>query len=420
LGLFFYNTFLLLYHFGIKVIAFKSPKAKNWLAGRLNYFQKLQNWKASLTQNDKIIWVHCASLGEFEQGRPLIESIKKNRPATKILLTFFSPSGYEVRKNYSKADAVFYLPLDGKKNAKQFIDIVKPSFVIWVKYEYWYYYLTMLQAKNIPLFLVSAKFRDSQSFFKWYGNLYRKILQTFTHIFIQNDETSLELLHSIGITNVTTVGDTRFDRVAEIIQTKNILPKEITNFCTNQKVIVAGSTWQEDEELLVHYANVHPSIKFIIAPHDVDTDRIAEVKNIFKSATTFTELQAGKNATQVLIIDNIGMLSLLYKIANITYVGGGFNSSGIHNILEAAAYGKPVIFGPIYEKFAEAVDLVNLGGAFSVDTSIALEAMLDKLFADTALMNEATAASETYVKDMQGATQKIMQYFYENRLLTKL
>jgi 3-deoxy-D-manno-octulosonic-acid transferase len=420
LGLFFYNTFLLLYHFGIKAIAFRSVKAKNWLAGRQNYFQKLQNWKATLTQNDKIIWVHCASLGEFEQGRPLIESIKNNHPTVKILLTFFSPSGYEVRKNYNQADAIFYLPLDGKKNAKHFIDIVQPSFVIWVKYEYWYYYLTTLKAKNIPLFLVSAKFRETQPFFKWYGNLYRKILQTFTHIFIQNDETSLALLNTINVANVTTVGDTRFDRVAEIIQTKNVLPKEILDFCTNQKVIVAGSTWEEDEELLVHYANVHPTIKFIIAPHDVDPDRIAEVKNIFKSATTFTALLQGEKVSQVLIIDNIGMLSLLYKIANITYVGGGFNSSGIHNILEAAAYGKPVVFGPIYEKFAEAVDLVNLGGAFSVDTSIALEALLDKLFADTALMNEASAASENYVKNMQGATQKIMQYFYENRLLTKL
>jgi 3-deoxy-D-manno-octulosonic-acid transferase len=419
LGLFFYNTFLFLYHFGIKAIAFRSPKAKNWLAGRQNYFQKLQAWKATLTPTDKVIWVHCASLGEFEQGRPLIESIKKNHPTIKILLTFFSPSGYEIRKNYNQADAVFYLPLDSKKNAIHFIEIIQPSFVIWVKYEYWYYYLTTLQAKNIPLFLVSAKFRESQPFFKWYGNLYRKILKTFTHIFIQNDETSLELLHTINVTNVTKAGDTRFDRVAEIIQTKNILPKEITDFCVGQKIIVAGSTWQEDEELLVHYANVHPTIKFIIAPHDVDVDRISEVKKIFKTATTLTALQQGEKATQVLIIDNIGMLSQLYKIANITYVGGGFNSSGIHNILEAAAYGKPVIFGPIYEKFAEAVDLVNLGGAFSVDTSIALEALLDKLFADNALHTSACTASGNYVKTMQGATQKIMRYFYENRLLTK-
>jgi 3-deoxy-D-manno-octulosonic-acid transferase len=391
-----------------------------WLSGRQNYFQNLQNWKASLSQNDKIIWMHCASLGEFEQGRPIIEAIKKNNPDTKILLTFFSPSGYEVRKNYNQADAVFYLPMDGKKNANQFIDLVKPSFVIWVKYEYWYYYLTTLKAKNIPLFLVSAKFRESQPFFKWYGKLYIKILKTFTHIFIQNDETSLTLLKSINIENVTTVGDTRFDRVAEITSAKNVLPQEIMQFCKTEKVIVAGSTWEEDEELLVHYANVHPTIKFIIAPHDVDVERISEVKNIFKSAITFTELQAGKTANQVLIIDNIGMLALLYSIANITYIGGGFNSSGIHNVLEAAAYGKPVVFGPIYEKFAEAVDLVDLGGAFSVDTSLGLEALLDKLFADLVLKNSISAINETYVKNMQGATQKIMQYFYENRLLTKL
>ena len=412
--------FLLLYHFGIKVIAFKSPKAKLWLAGRQNYYQKLQNWKATLQQNDKIIWVHCASLGEFEQGRPLIEYIKKNHAEIKILLTFFSPSGYEVRKNYSQADAVFYLPLDSKKNANQFIEIVQPNFVIWVKYEYWYYYLTTLKAKNIPVFLVSAKFRESQPFFKWYGKLYIKILQSFTHIFLQNDETSLELLQQINIKNVTAVGDTRFDRVAEIIHTKNNLPAAIVQFCRNQKVIVAGSTWQEDEELLVHYANVHPTIKFIIAPHDVDVERIAEVKNVFKTATTLSEMLQGKAATQVLIIDNIGMLASLYKIADITFIGGGFNSSGIHNVLEAAAYGKPVIFGPIYEKFAEAVDLVTLGGAYSVDTSIALEALLDKLFNDTVLLQNAGAISENYVKNMQGATNKIMQYFYENRLFTKL
>ncbi len=391
-----------------------------WLAGRQNYFQNLQNWKASLNQNDKIIWMHCASLGEFEQGRPIIEAIKKSHPAIKILLTFFSPSGYEVRKNYNQADAVFYLPMDGKKNAKQFIDIVQPSFVLWVKYEYWYYYLTTLKTKNIPLFLVSAKFRASQLFFKWYGNLYVQILNSFTHIFLQNDENSLVLLKNINVLNATIVGDTRFDRVAQIINTKNILPEEIANFCANQKVIVAGSTWQEDEELLVHYANVHPSIKFIIAPHDVDVERIAEVKTVFKSAITLSELKQGKSANQVLIIDNIGMLSALYKIANITFVGGGFNSSGIHNVLEAAAYGKPVIFGPIYEKFAEAVDLVNLGGAFSIDTSIALEALLDRLFNDIALLNEASNVSEKYVKNMQGATQQIMKYFYENRLLTKL
>lgn len=391
-----------------------------WLVGRENIFQNLANWRASIGQKDIIIWVHCASLGEFEQGRPLIESIKKNNPTTKILLTFFSPSGYEIRKNYNQADAVFYLPIDSEKNAKQFIEIVQPSFVIWVKYEYWYYYLTALKQKNIPLFLVSAKFRPSQPFFKWYGSLYVKILKTFTHIFLQNDETSLQLLKNIGIENTTSVGDTRFDRVAEIIHTKNILPKEIVQFCANQKVIVAGSTWEEDEELLVHYANIHPSIKFIIAPHDVDAERIVEVKNIFKSATTLTELQQGKIANQVLIINNIGMLSSLYKIADIAFVGGGFNSSGIHNILEAAAYSKPIVFGPIYEKFAEAVDLVDLGGAFSVNTSIALEALLDKLFDDKNLIQTASSNSGNYVHSMLGATQKIIDYFYENRLLTKL
>ena len=305
-----------------------------------------------------------------------------------------------------------------KKNANDFIEIIKPNFAIWVKYEYWYHYLTTLKAKSIPLFLVSAKFRDSQPFFKWYGDLWIKILHSFTHIFLQNDENSKNLLASINVQNVTLAGDTRFDRVVEIANQENKLPEEIINFCTNEKVIVAGSTWEEDEELLVHYANVHPHIKFIIAPHDIDAERISEVKKVFKNAVTFSQLMNGQKANQILIIDNIGMLAQLYKLANIAYIGGGFNDSGIHNILEAAVYGKPIVFGPSYEKFAEATALVDRGGAFSIDNALALEALLDKLISDNALLENASLISKNYVLEMQGATKIFVKYLYENRLLT--
>ena len=404
---------------GINLISWRSPKAKLWLDGRKDIFTKLKSWKNSLQTNDKIIWMHCASLGEFEQGRPIIEAIKKDYPNYKILLTFFSPSGYEIRKNYKQVDVVFYLPMDSKENANEFIDIVKPSFVIWVKYEYWYHYLTTLKTKSIPLFLVSAKFRNSQPFFKWYGDLWIKILHTFTHIFLQNDEDSKNLLEEINIQNVSIAGDTRFDRVVEIAKQENKLPQEIINFCTNEKIIVAGSTWEEDEELLVHYANVHPHIKFIIAPHDIDGERISEVKKVFKNATTFSQLIKGEKANQILIIDNIGMLAQLYKLAKVTYIGGGFNDSGIHNILEAAVYGKPIVFGPAYEKFAEAISLVERGGAFTVDNALALEALLDKLIGDNDLLASTSLISKNYVLEMQGATKIIVNYLYENRLVTK-
>ncbi len=366
---------------------------------------------------EKVIWVHCASLGEFEQGRPIIESIKAQYPSYKILLTFFSPSGYEVKKNYNGVDAVFYLPLDGKSNANKFIDIVKPSLVIWVKYEYWYYFLTALQQKNIPTVLVSAIFRESQPFFKWYGSLWKKILQSFDKIFVQN-KYSISLLKSIMMDkNALIAGDTRFDRVISIVENKTALPDVLIQFCKNKKIIVAGSTWEEDEEELVHYARMHDEIKFIIAPHEIDTERLLDIKRMFKNAIYFSEFVQGNVDAQVIIIDNIGMLSSLYELAHITYIGGGFNDSGIHNILEAAVYGKPIIFGPEYEKFSEAVDLVDREGAFSIENALELESLLDKLLQDEALLKNTSNVSKNYVYEKQGATNLIVQYLHEKRLL---
>jgi 3-deoxy-D-manno-octulosonic-acid transferase len=406
-----------LYFIGVRLVSWRNQKARLWLAGRRGVFAKLQQWRNSFSVAEKIIWVHCASLGEFEQGRPIIESIKAQYPSYKILLTFFSPSGFQIRKDYNNADGVFYLPLDGKFAANKFIDIVKPSLVIWVKYEYWYYYLTALQKKNIPVVLVSAIFRESQPFFTWYGSLWKKILQSFDKLFVQNEQ-SITLLKSIGMDeNALISGDTRFDRVVSIAENKTILPDALTQFCKNKQVIVAGSTWEEDEEELVHYARMHEQIKFIIAPHEIDEERLQDIKKMFKNAVYFSEFLQGNANAQVIIVDNIGMLSSLYELADITYIGGGFNDSGIHNILEAAVYGKPIIFGPVYEKFSEAVDLVDREGAFSIENALELERLLDKLLQDEALLKNTSEISKKYVYEKQGATNLIVQYLYEKRLL---
>jgi 3-deoxy-D-manno-octulosonic-acid transferase len=336
--------------------------------------------------------------------------LKIQFPSYKILLTFFSPSGYEIRKNYALADAIFYLPMDGKKNAAQFIQIVNPSLVIWVKYEYWYYYLTTLKQKNIPLVLVSAIFRAQQPFFKWYGNLWKKILLSFNQIFVQ-DENSVNLLSKIGITtNVILAGDTRFDRVIDIAEKKINLPQPIVDFCTTKKIIIAGSTWEDDEQLLVHYARMHSDVKFIIAPHEIDEDRLVEIETLFINAVRYSDFIAGKEAPQIIIIDNIGMLSSLYALAKIVYVGGGFNDSGIHNILEAAVYGKPIVFATEYDKFKEAIDLVEEEAAFSIENALELEALLDKLFSDDDLCNSIEEKSKKYVYNKKGATEKIVQF----------
>jgi 3-deoxy-D-manno-octulosonic-acid transferase len=417
LALFFYNIFLGLYFLGVRLVSWRNQKARLWLVGRRGIFDKLQQWKKSFSVTEKIIWMHCASLGEFEQGRPIIESIKAQYPSYKILLTFFSPSGYEVRKNYSGADGIFYLPLDGKKKANKFIDIVNPSLVIWVKYEYWYYYLTLLKKKNIPVVLVSAIFREDQPFFKWYGGLWKKIVQSFEKIFVQN-ETSLSLLKTVDVhENASLAGDTRFDRVISIVENKTALPDALFQFCKNKKVIVAGSTWEEDEEELVHYARMHEEIKFIIAPHEIDSERLLDIQKMFKNAIYFSEFIQGNVDAQVIIIDNIGMLSSLYELADVSYIGGGFNDSGIHNILEAAVYGKPIIFGPEYEKFTEALDLVDKEGAFSIENALELERLLDKLLQDEALLKNTSAISKKYVYEKQGATNIIVNYLYEKRLL---
>lgn len=373
-----------------------------------------------------VIWFHCASLGEFEQARPLLEKIREVYPGHRIVLSFFSPSGYEVRKDYKGADFVTYLPLDGAASAKRFLALLKPVLVIWVKYEYWHFFLQAIKQQQIPLLLVSGVFREGQPFFASWGHFHRGMLRCFSWLFVQNQE-SKKLLGGIGLyDNVSVSGDTRFDRVIEIAEQQDDMPV-IESFIGKSEVIVAGSTWEEDEEELDHFANTHPEIKFIIAPHEIDEENLKDIEKLFHHCIRYSVLlsqgvpaTAGNSALSpnVLIIDNIGLLSRLYKYASITYIGGGFGNDGVHNVLEAAVYSKPVVFGPVYEKYAEAVDLVDAGGAFSIDNALELEKQLKELLADKQLLQNAGRAAGDYVYANKGATQKILAYIQENRLLT--
>ena len=413
-----YNLFISFYPKIAWLISGKNAKAKLWLQGRKNIFESLEI--AFKNNTGKVVWIHCSSLGEFEQGRPVIEGLKKQFPFIKILLTFFSPSGFEVRKKYEGADWIYYLPMDSPQNAKRFFSIVQPSLVLFVKYDFWYYYLAEAKLKNIPLILISGIFRSNQIFFKWYGNLYREMLYCFTHLFVQN-EASKKLLSNINISkNVSVIGDTRFDRVIEIAE-QFISIQAIENFVGNNIVIVAGSTWTEDDEELDHYANTHPEIKFIIAPHEIEEERLQECLTLYKHSILFSDWSQQTNPKigniNCLIIDNIGLLSKLYHYATICYVGGGFGSDGVHNVLEAAVYNKPVFFGPEYEKYIEATEIIEAGGAVSIDNALALEKELTLLFTNEKLYQEVANSAGKYVQSKSGATQKIIQFIQENRLL---
>ena len=403
-----------------------NQRARLWLKGRENIFERI---KTALENNEgPVVWMHCASLGEFEQGLPALEELKLHYSNYKLFITFFSPSGYESKKNDDSADYIFYLPPDSKINALEFINIVNPALVLWIKPAYCLYYLQELKKRNIPAILLSGVFMDDQIFFKWYGKTHRAMLQCFSHIFVQT-EASGKLLRTIGFSeNVTIAGDTRFDRVIEIAGKFEPIAL-IDAFCGNSNpVVVAGSTWEEDEEELDHYANAHPEVKFIIAPHEIDEERLREVKRLFKRSVYFSELQQEKDSTQnqknsnptanVLIIDNIGMLAQLYKYASIAYVGGGFVDDGVHNVLEAAVYGRPVVFGPVIEEYIEALELVDLGGGIVVDSALEVEETFNRLLTNPQEYFARCEAARNYVYSKKGATKKIMGYIQENRLLT--
>lgn len=420
LSIFFYNIFLLVYRSGLAAASFFNDKARKWVNGRKGIFRKLQN---CISPSDKIVWMHCASLGEFEQGRPVLEKIKAQYPGYKILLTFFSPSGYEVQKNYPGADWVFYLPMDGPGNAKRFLEITHPSLVIFVKYEFWYYYLKKIKYRKIPLLLISAIFRKEMSFFQWYGTMQRKILSRFDHLFVQ-DKNSKNLVGEIGLNNICSIsGDTRFDRVLEIAENPSTIP-EIERFLQGNPVIVAGSTWPEDEQVLKSaFSSINnDTIGLIIAPHEVHEGHIIHLLALFPGSVLFSDLRKGTTTTgncRILIIDNIGMLSKLYKYASIAYVGGGLKSTGVHNVLEAAVYNKPVIIGPYYEKYQEAIDLVNSGGGIVIKNASELsDRIMQLLKNENGIYDVAGHAAGEFVRANGGATGKILSFIQENRLLT--
>jgi len=379
-------------------------KARLWVKGRKRLMERIESCRLG---DKKIIWIHCSSLGEFEQGRPVIEDVKKRRKDYEVLLTFFSPSGYEVRKNYPLADYVYYLPLDSESSAKRFIDHFKPDVAVFVKYEFWYFFIRELYSRNIPVYLVSAVFRPSQVFFRSWGGWFRNILKMFTHLFVQNTA-SEKLLKDKGIERVTVCGDTRFDRVSAIASKSEEIPLARA-FSAGKNVLVAGSTWRADEEMLVGYINnSDDETGFIIAPHETSAENIERIeKRLKKPFARFSHARKDTaKSYSVLIVDSVGMLSFLYKYGQVAYVGGGFGI-GIHNILEAAVYGMPVIFGPSYGKFAEAVELARLGGAFPVNNSAELKSLLDKFFSDRTALNKASEISRSFVQSGEGATKII-------------
>lgn len=410
-----YNLFIRLYFLGIKIASWFNTKAAQWINGRKNLLEKLQS---QIDGKHPIIWMHCASLGEFEQGRPLLETIKRDYPHYKLLITFFSPSGYEIRKNYADADWIYYLPIDTKSNATRFINIVKPKLVIFVKYEFWYHYLNELHQQKIPILLISAIFRKESIFFKAYGGFYRKILTFFTHIFVQDDNSITLLKGLLPKDKVSIAGDTRFDRVVEIANSFSPIP-EIAQFTKDKIVIVAGSTWPADEGNIKKAVEKIPSLTLIIAPHEIDDAHIKNLESLFTDSIKFSAIKNGTaqdwSNKHVLIIDNIGMLSRLYYYATICYIGGGFNKSGIHNTLEAAVYGKPVIFGPYYKKFKEAVDLIKINGGISYSNENELFEILLNLKNDNIKLKALSIAAGNFVKNSIGATRIIISFI--NKIL---
>lgn len=406
-----YNLVIQFANFLLKIIATFNPKIKLFVEGRQPVFDIL---RSKIKLADKTIWFHAASLGEYEQGLPVIEKVKEKFPNHKIVITFFSPSGYEVRKNNTVADVTVYLPLDTQKNAQQFLKLLHPEMVFFIKYEYWLNYLNELGKLEIPTYLISGIFRKNQLFFKWYGGFYRNALDTFTYFFVQN-ESSKKLLFQLGKTNVTVSGDTRFDRVASILEKDNSLDF-ISEFINDTLTIVVGSSWPKDESLLVDYINqTSESVKFIIAPHNIKVNQIQELKNTISKKTILfseveTQLIASLQDFDVFIIDTIGILTKIYSYAGIAFVGGGFGNPGVHNILEPATFGIPIVIGPNFSHFAEATALVNMGGCISIANKNELSDAFSNLIQNENIRHEKGHICNTFVQMNKGATQTILNY----------
>jgi 3-deoxy-D-manno-octulosonic-acid transferase len=408
-----YNLAIALYGLGIRIAAiFGNVKAELWIDGRKNWKRKVQT---SLKPGEKRVWFHCSSLGEFEQGRTVIEEFRKLFPQYKIVLTFFSPSGYEHRKNYSAADYTFYLPLDKNSNAKTFIELIRPEKVFFVKYDYWLNYFREISKKNIQLYIISGTFRPTQIFFKWYGSGFRKALKSVTHFFLQ-DESSAKLLQSIGLNNYSISGDTRFDRVTQIAASAKEIDK-VNKFKNGKMVLVAGSTWNEDEILLIEMClNFSSEIKIIFVPHEISSHHIGQLEyRLIENAglkpddiAVYTHEKENVSTAKVLIVDTVGLLSAIYRYGEMAYIGGGFGK-GIHNTLEAAVYGMPVFFGPNYKKFIEAHELVNVGAAFVVLKSSQLKNKIKTFLNNPGKRSVVSQAAKNYVTEKAGATKRILE-----------
>jgi 3-deoxy-D-manno-octulosonic-acid transferase len=404
---FLYSTLTAVFETVLPISTLFSGKMKQFVNGRKSVFQTLES---QLTSADKTIWFHCASLGEYEQGLPVMEALKNKYPNHKLVVTFFSPSGYENKKNSSIGDVTVYLPLDTKGNVSKFLNLVKPEIAIFVKYEFWPNYLLELNKRNIPCFLISALFRKKQVFFKSHGFWMRKVLKTFNHIFVQ-DEKSKQLLESISINQVTVSGDTRYDRVSKQIEVDNTIDC-IENFKGDKICVVAGSTWPEDEAVLIDYINNAENIKFVIAPHNLKTAEIGNfVKQLEKKVIRFSGME-GKNLNEfdVFVLDTIGLLKKAYSYADVAYVGGGMGSTGLHNILEAATFGVPIVIGKNFGNFPEAKALQSRAGLFSVSDATELKEIFDKLIQDKKFREKTGMINGHYVQNQTGATNSILNF----------
>lgn len=404
-----------LYVLAVRIASLFNPKAKLFVKGRRKLLSNIKY--ALINERRPRIWVHCASLGEFEQGRPVIEALRRDYPNFALVVTFFSPSGYEVRKNYDGADYIFYLPVDSPTHARKFIKAVQPRLCLFVKYELWYYYLNLLAKKDIPIVLISAIFRKSQPFFKWYGRLHRRMLNCFSYIFVQDNE-SVQLLNNIGVEHVSVGGDTRFDRVLKTKEQAMPLPLAEA-FCKDHKVIVAGSTWAEDEQKLQQLlGELGDNWKLIVAPHEVNDKHIADVEQLFPNAVKWSNVNVTHVAEhRVLVVDKIGLLSSIYRYADVAWIGGAFRT-GLHNTLEAAVYGLPIMHGPEFTKFKEARELVDIKASFPIDNYEQALVLIQKWESDTMSYNRAKEAAQNYVLSNVGATNKILDYLTEKKTLT--
>lgn len=409
--MFFYNLGIHAFQTGVKLASLFNPKAKLWVQGRKKWKESLKSKVASL-QLENAVWFHCASLGEFEQGRPVIEKLKKEYPQQKVVLTFFSPSGYEIQKNYPFADLVIYLPADTSYNARQFVSILKPKLAVFVKYEFWLNYLFELDKHKIPTFLISTVIKKHQSFFKWYGGNFRRALKTYHTIYTQ-DVYSIKLLRVLKVITGVLTGDTRFDRVLQICSSPKQI-KEIEEFAKDSFVVVAGSSWQKDEDYLIEsyvaLKQKHPNLKLIIAPHEIDKKNIDRLSNLLiKNNLSFHLFSDNPPAytDSILVVNAIGFLSSIYQYGTVAFIGGGF-TNGIHNILEPTVYGLPVLFGPNYKKFNEAFEVIDLNVGFVVNDAVELTKQLNVLIEDLNVLSESSRLAKNYVLKNSGATNKII------------